>query len=520
MRTTRTSIAHYRRIAFALAAFLAGLTLGHAQTVSQTARQPVSSGKRYKSLAIRNALVIDGNGTPAAGPKDILIEGNLIRAIVPLDPVALSSGEQKRPEAEAEIDAAGKYVLPGLINAHVHVQDERGGVPQPLDYELKLWLSCGITSVRDVGSDLKKTLQLREKSNSGEVAAPRVFVYGRFDSPAAPVNASEARRRVRELKQSGVDGIKIFAIDRDILAAMSGEAHELGLRIAHHAAVAESNAWDDIRFGITSIEHWYGVPDAAIERGVQDFPASYNYNNETDRFRYAGRLFREADPERLAKVLEGMVRAGVAWVPTLDIYEASRDLVRAQNQPWFRDYLHPTLEEYFRPNPQHHGSYFIGWTSTDETFWKENYRLWMAALLDFGRRGGLIGVGDDAGFIYQMYGFGMLREMELQQEAGFHPIRVIQHATGNNARILGEEERLGRIRPGFLADLIVVDGNPLADLKVLYPTGVEMVRDGKVVRTGGVQWTIKDGIPYHAPTMLSEVGKMVAQARASHQPAR
>jgi len=316
------------------------------------------------------------------------------------------------------------------------------------------------------------------------------------------------------LKQMGADGIKILGIDRDTMEAMEKAAHELGLRIAHHAGVEETNAWDDIKFGTTSIEHWYGIPDAAIADSVQNFPASYNYNNETDRFRYAGHLWREADPERLTAVLKAMVNANVAWDPTLDIYEASRDLQRAQNQPWFADYLHPTLEEYFRPNPRNHGSYFIGWTSTDETFWKENYRIWMDALRQFDQLGGLIGMGDDAGFIYQMYGFGFLRNFELQQEAGFNPLRIIQQATGNNARILGQENRLGRVRAGWAADLIVVNGNPLADFKVLYPTGVDEIRDGKTVHTGGVEWTIKDGIPYHGPELLARVKQMVAQARA------
>jgi len=214
------------------------------------------------------------------------------------------------------------------------------------------------------------------------------------------------------------------------------------------------------------------------------------------------------------KVLDGMVEARVSWVPTLVIYEASRDLQRAQTQPWFDEYLHPTLEEYFRPNPANHGSYFIGWTSTDEAFWKENYRIWMSALLEFERRGGLIGAGEDAGFIYQMYGFGLLRELELHQEAGFHPIKVIQHATGNNAKILGQEANLGRVRAGFLADLIVVNGNPLENLKVLYPTGVDQIKDGKTVRTGGIEWTIKDGIPYHGPTLMAEVKQIVAKARS------
>ena len=205
-------------------------------------------------------------------------------------------------------------------------------------------------------------------------------------------------------------------------------------------------------------------------------------------------------------------RRNVAWDPTLDIYEASRDLQRAQTQPWFAEYLHPTLEEYFRPNPANHGSYFLGWSSTDEMYWKENYRIWMAALREFDRRGGLIGMGDDAGFIYQMYGFGLIRSMELHQEAGFHPIKIIQQATGNNAKILGQEDKLGRVRAGFTADLIVVNGNPLENLKVLYPTGIEEIRDGKQVHGGGVEWTIKDGIPYHVPTLMAEVKEIVAKA--------
>src|SRR5712691_5765682 len=120
---------------------------------AQSSSTKVVSGHRYPRLVIRNATVIEGNGTPAAGPKDIVIENGRIADIVPLDPVALSRGEARRPAGEVEIDASGKYVMPGLINAHAHVQEERGGIPQPLEYNLKLWLACGITAARDVGSD-------------------------------------------------------------------------------------------------------------------------------------------------------------------------------------------------------------------------------------------------------------------------------------------------------------------------------------------------------------------------------
>lgn len=485
---------------------------------AQTSKQRVESGRRYPRLVVRNATVIDGNATPASGPFDIVIENDTITELVALDPVTVKSGTARRPAAgDVEIDATGKYVMPGLINAHGHVQEERGGVAQPLDYELKLWLACGITTVRDVGSNTPKTLALKRASAAGEVAAPRLFVYAIYAAGGAPKTAEAARQRVRDLKAQGVDGLKMFAMDRDLMAAAWDEARKQNLRIAHHAAIAETNAWDDIRFGTTSIEHWYGIPDAAIEAGVQNFPPAYNYNNEVDRFRYAGRLWREANWDKLMKVFDAMVEAHVAWDTTLVIYEASRDLQRAQTQPWFADYLHPALEDYFRPDPANHGSYFIGWTSADEAYWKENYRIWMSALREFERRGGLVGAGEDAGFIYQMYGFGLLRELELHQEAGFHALKVIQHATGNNAKILGQEERLGRVRAGYAADLLVVNGNPLENLKVLYPTGVETIQDGKAVRTGGIEWTIKDGIPYHAPTMFAGVKEIVAKARAERK---
>src|SRR5687768_6258437 len=478
---------------------------------SQTAGTQLS-GKRLKRIVIRSAMVVDSSGKPAAGPFDIVIENDVITQIAGFDPIAAKEGKARRPAAgDLEIDASGKYVLPGLINLHGHAHDERGGAPMPIEYVMKLWLACGITTVREAWAS-KKILGYRDQIAAGKLDGPRMFAYGGY--PPVPPTAELARQRVRDLKAQGFDGIKLYTMDRDLMAAMMDEAGKQGMRVMHHVGVEETNAWDDIKGGTTSIEHWYGIPDAAIESGRQNFPSDYNYNDEVHRFRYAGRLWREANPERLSKVLDSMAAAGVAWDPTLVIYEASRDLQRAQTNPAFREYLHPVLEEYFRPNPSNHGSYFIGWSSTDETYWKENYRIWMAALRDFGRRGGIIGVGEDAGYIYQMYGFGLIRELELHQEAGFSTIKVIQHVTQNNARILGMDDRIGRVRAGHLADLIVVNGNPLEDLKVLYATGTETIRDGRAVRSGGVEWTIKDGIPYHGPTLLRDVRAIVERARA------
>ena len=212
-------------------------------------------------------------------------------------------------------------------------------------------------------------------------------------------------------------------------------------------------------------------------------------------------------------VLQNLVDHNVAWVPTFVIYEANRDLQRAMHQPWFKDYLHPALEQYFIPNPANHGSYHWNWSTTDEIAWKENYQIWMNAVREFAQKGGVVGVGEDSGFIYMMYGFSTIRELELMQEAGFHPIDVIQLATESNAKILGLEDQLGRIKPGYLADLVLLDENPLENFKYLYPTGVQDLKDGRLIQRGGVQWTIKDGYLYHVPTMIQQLKQLVADAR-------
>jgi imidazolonepropionase-like amidohydrolase len=467
----------------------------------------IKSGQRYDELVIRNVMVVDGKGTPPRGPMDIILKENKIFSI---------RSANTSPKAYQKnlhvIDASGLYALPGLINLHAHIHDNRGGVPIPFEYLYKLWLSCGITTVRDVGSNYDKTIKERKESQEGSIIAPRIFLYMR----AWGRTPEEMIQSVQNIKKQGGDGIKIFGMDRDIMEAAMKQAHELDLRVAHHVGVEETDAWDDAALGVTSIEHWYGVPDAAL-KGSQNFSDEYNYNNESDRFRYAGRLWREADPDKLKGVLQAMEENEVSWCPTFVIYEANRDLLRAKNQPWFKEYLHPSLEEYFQPNPSNHGSYHWDWTTTDEVFWRENYKIWMRAVREFANLGGIVGAGEDAGYIYMMYGFSLIRELELHQEAGFHPIDVIQHATGNNAKILGQEKTLGRIRKGYLADIVLVDGNPIKNLKYLYPTGVTEMEQGKLVKKGGAKWTIKDGYVYHAPSLLEEVKMLVSRTKNSSQ---
>jgi imidazolonepropionase-like amidohydrolase len=451
-------------------------------------------------LLIREAMIIYGNAKPPYGPMDILVEDGRIANIARTLPV----------EADAVIEARGKYVMPGMVNTHMHWHEERAGRPMPIQYARNLYLAAGVTLTRENGGNFAKSKQWQAESAKNAIIAPRMQVYwvvNRGDGSADAIRAN-----VREAKARGADGLKIFGMDRDQLEVVMSEAKALGLPTTTHIAVEETTADDFIELGVDSIEHFYGIADAALD-GVQDFPADMNYSDELMRFSRAGELYVQTNPAKLDAVLDRMVAAGVTWSPTLSIYEASRDVIKAQNLPWYREYLHPSLQAFFEPNLANHGSYFTRWTNTMEVRWRQQYRIWMDALRSFGLKGGRITTGDDAGFIYSIYGFGLVRELELHEEAGFHPLEVIRHATVNGAALLGRGHELGRVRTGYLADLLVVNGNPLENLRVLNPYGIEELRDGRIVRGGGIEWTIKDGIPYHVPTLMAEVKAMVDEAR-------
>jgi len=503
-----------------------------AQVTRTAAGKPPSHAQSVARLIIQHAMVIPGPATPAYGPVDILVEKGVIARIG-------DAAAQKWPPADATIDGTGKYVMPGIVNTHMHWHEERVG-PIPIQYERNLYLAAGVTTAREVGGNFEKSKQWRSESAAHTIVAPRIVLYPMLtdllDAGQSPPRAPEEfRALVRRAKERGADGIKFIGpYDKDQAAAAVDEARKVGLPTTVHVAVGEATARDFVDAGVNCIEHFYGVADAAFD-GIQNFPPEMNLNNEIHRFGRAGELYTQGNlnRERLSTLLQDMATKGVAWSPTLSTYEATRDLIKAQNLPWYKDYLHPSLEEYYVPSMTRHGTFWIGWTEAQELRWRKNYEAWMAAVREFALKGGIVTTGDDAGYLYgSLYGFGISRELELHHEAGFHPLEVLEHATVNGARVLGLAERLGRVRQGFIADLLVINGNPLANLRVMSPYGTDLMSyDGRIVDNysgvvepedpkvksvhgGGIEWTIKDGVPYHVPTLMKEVKDMVTRARA------
>lgn len=482
----------------------------------------------FRRLVIRGAILIDGTGAPPIGPADVVIEGNRISEIKSVGAPGAAIGARARPAAgDYEIDAHGQYLLPGFIDSHAHIgnmlQGLTGPIPAP-EYIFKLWLAHGVTSVREVGAGmgLSWTIDHKQRSAANAITAPRLVVHAAF--PTTITTPEEARAWVRAVGKRGADGLKFFGAKPAVIKAAIEEATMLGMKTAfHHAqtAVARINALDSARLGLSSMEHWYGLPEALFtDRTIQDYPADYNYNDEQHRFGEAGRLWAQAAPrgsERWRAVIEEMVDRDFTLSPTLTIYEANRDVMRARNADWHDLYTLPGLRRFYEPNRTAHGSYHFDWTTADEVAWKENFRIWMDFLLDYKNAGGRITVGSDSGFIYKLFGFGFIRELELLQEAGFHPLEVMRAATLSGAELLGADDRLGSVEQGKLADLVLVAENPLANFKTLYGSGHRRLNDatGIVERVGGVSTVIRDGIVFDAKALLRDVAAMVAAAKAA-----
>ncbi|MGE5108539.1 MAG: amidohydrolase family protein [Sphingobacteriales bacterium] len=481
----------------------------------------------WPQLIIRGVTLINSTGAPPIGPVDIVVENNRIVRIANVGAPGVPIDPKRRPqlkEGGKELNAEGMYLLPGFIDMHGHIGGDAQGTPA--EYVFKLWMAHGITTIREPGSfnGLDWVLDEKKLSAENKITAPRIFAYTGFGmgSKQPIATPEQAVEWVRENQKKGADGVKFFGAAPQIMDAALRENKRLGLRSACHHAQMDVGRWNVLnsaRAGLTSMEHWYGLPEAMFDdKTVQNYSLNYNYANEADRFGEAGRLWKQAAApysEKWNKVMNELLSLDFTIDPTFNIYDATRDLHRARRAEWHEKYTLPSLWKFYEPSRESHGSFWLHWGTEDEIAWKENYRLWMTFVNEYKNRGGRVTAGSDNGYIYETYGFGYIRELELLRESGFHPLEVIRSATLYGAQALGADKDLGSIEVGKLADMVIVEVNPLENLQVLYGTGaIRVTADNKVVRVGGVKYTIKDGIIYDAKKLLADVKKIVDDEKA------
>ena len=482
----------------------------------------------FARLIIRGVNLIDGYGSAPRGPVDIVVEGNRIKEIVGVGYPKAPIDSSKRPKgATREIDAHGMYLMPGLVDLHVH-QGTQQKAPDS-EYFNKLWLAHGITTVRGVPfASFDYSVKERERSASNAITAPRYVVYQRPGTGwgrGTPRTPEDARIWVRWAKENGADGLKLGAERPDLMAAYLDEAKKLGLGTTAHlqqSGVAQMNADQATKLGLESVTHFYGIFESMYDNNqVQPWPLDANLGDEQTRFGEVARQWSLVTPrsEKWNRFLKNLLERDVTLDPTMTTYLTGRDVMKRMTAPWHEKYTIPALWDYYIPDRNNHGAYFYDWNTADEVAWKNFYRVWMMFLNDYKNMGGRVTASSDAAFIYNTPGFSTIEELELLQEAGFYPGEAIRAGTYHAAVTIFKPTKqpiqYGVVEPGMLADLVIVDANPFLNLKVLYGTGWFRLNDatGKVESYGGVKWTIKDGIIYDAKRLLADVEAMTTTQR-------
>jgi len=500
--------------AMVLTAFIA--STGSAQSFGGLAAGP------YNRLVIRGAMVIPGHGGPPAGPYDIVIERNVITEMIPFDPVtAERRGDTQRPTGDRIIDGTGKFVMPGMIDLHTHIRT----APQENEYAWYLRLAHGVTTmVNAPDRGLDSALYQQKRSADNAVLAPRQFpIWGWGAKTAYKRPQLEDPKMAPEIARDMVSkGARVVSLgdvtwDTALFGAVAKAVWAAGGITTIHlppSTTAVVNAVKAACLGATMIEHHYGYAESALPRQTQDFVRTYSFDDENARFRAAGTVWLEADRARLlSQVADSLVKCGATMLPTRVVYEANRDFIRSSSLPWLEKYTHQSLINWNLPNPAFHGAFHYDWTSDDEYYWTYAFRLWGDLIAEFNRRGGRVAYGTDDNYIWATPGFSGIRELQLLRETGMHSLEVLKAATKNSAETL-REPRLGLVRPGYMADLVIVDGNPAYNLKFLYSFGdLTIDKDRKMFRTKGIIHTIKDGIVIENARLMEEVEKMVTKSK-------
>lgn len=526
MKSPMNPMRLFMTVGLALVLFTTAFATGvlRAQTLSDVARQGP-----YKRLVIRDATIIPGHGGPAYGPADIIIEGNTIVQIIAYNGVTGRPANRPTPQGDRVIDAKGMYVMPGLIDLHTHIRSE----PLPLQYVYDMKLAHGVTTiVNGAGRGWKNALEQQRLSDENEITAPRMYPIrdwgpsrSRDPGHAPPLAEIEpwyepanATKFATELMAEGAHVIRIgsLAWNAELFGTVAKAVYAAGGITTVHLPPSDLSVVNAVRaaeLGVTMIEHHYGYAESAMGGGAPPVPADYNYMDEADRFRQAGAIWQQApDSVLFGDVVDRLVASGVSLVPTMSTYESNRDINRAMGLPWHEKFTHRQLIEWYYPNPAYHASYHWNWTSKDEQRWADTFRKWQHLIYEFNQRGGHLSYGVDDPYLWNTSGIANVRELQLMHEAGLNPLEVIRSATRNSALTLRLSD-LGLVQTGYRADLAIVDGNPLDNLRYLYAFGALDMVDGQIVRRGGVRWTIKDGVVFDNAMLIDDVVEMVAESK-------
>lgn len=433
-------------------------------------------------IALTHARVIDGTGAPARTNQTIIISGGKIQSIGDSASISVPAGAQV-------LDLTNKTVIPGLVGMHEHMFYPAGGRTAVAMYNEmgfsfpRLYLANGVTSIRTTGSIEPYTdLELKELIDSGKLAGPKIHVTGPYLEGAGSftpqmhglTGADDARKTVDYWADEGATSFKAYMhITRAELAAAVQEAHKRGIKVTGH--LCSVGFKEAAALGIDDLEHGLMV-DTEFDPGkTPDVCPSQQLTAKT----LAG-IDVESAP--VQSTIRDLVAHHVAVTSTIVIFETL-----APNQPP----LEPRVIDAMLPQAA------IDYLATRSIISENANSPWPVLLKkemqferDFVKAGGVLLAGEDpTGYGGDLAGFGDQRELELLVDAGFTPAEAIHIYTQNDARFLGEDDRIGTLTAGKQADIIVIDGDPSTKISDIEKT--ELV--------------FKDGVGYDSAKLIESV---------------
>jgi imidazolonepropionase-like amidohydrolase len=407
-------------------------------------------------LIIHDVTVIDATGAPAQPHRTVIVRDGRVEEI------GSSAAGVGGKLAGVHVDGSGKFLIPGLWDMHVHMVFG-DWFPRGKEVTLPLFIANGVTGVRDMGGELEVLQQWRKEIATGTLVGPRIVMSGpmldgpqpRFPSSIAITTPEDGRRAVADLKRRGADFIKLQSlIPREAVFAIADEARKQGISFVGHVpdsvrASEASNA------GQKSFEHLIGVFE-----GSSPLEDQFIKGPKTE-----GQFLSTYDPARAAALFALLAKNHTWQCPTL-VWERGGNLIDET------DFAHDTRAKYV---PAYWKD--VTWRRFTEQIVHEFYTDDLATrkrfvekeleVVNAMHRAGipfLAGTDSPPG-VYVFPGFSLHEELQRFVAAGFTPMEALQTATLNPAKFLGMEDRLGTIEKGKLADLVLLDANPLDDIR-------------------------------------------------------
>ncbi|HUE89946.1 MAG TPA: amidohydrolase family protein [Vicinamibacterales bacterium] len=398
------------------------------------------------TVAFTNVTVIPLDRDRALADHTVVVRGDRIVAMTP-------SAAAKIPPGAMRVDGRGKFLMPGMAEMHAHIPGGPSATDADMQRTLLLFAANGITTIRGMLGE-PRHLPLRDAVARGSLIGPTIFTSGVSFNANTAKSADVAVTMVRDQKAAGYDLLKIHpGVPRDVFDAVAAEANKVGISFSGHVP-ADVGLERALSAKFHSIDHIDGFfeyavrPDAPVDRGN---PGFFGVN-------FAAHL----DPARLAKAIDETKRAGVWIVPTQGLLEIFMSMATPAQLA-----KSPGVE--YMPPPQ-----VVAWTKQRQTFMaqpgfsKENNarfleerRKLLKALHDAGVD---IALGSDAVQTFSVPGFSIFNEMNAMARSGMTPYAIYVTGGPNVARFFNRDKDVGTVTVGKIADLVLVDANPLASV--------------------------------------------------------